>query len=284
MIILTSILCQTWHLLTIFSFEIFVRFSCLLVSCLSCWIILLCILDNWNIMMRLLFLLESFGKYWFAIIVSIVLAALVVVIVGIDLVRFRLQLFLSLTQWTWVLVNSGSWWWTGRPGMLQFMGLQRVGHDWVTELNWTAIQLLTCWEVKPEDKGRKTKPNHFLHTGLFIIEFSGSWEGFLFFVFCLVFRCYHCNVVDIVAKESESEVCQSCPTLCSPMDCSPPDSSIHGIFQSRVLEWVAISFSRESSWSRHWTQVSHHASDALLSEPPGKPLWLKPVSYINIQC
>ena len=40
------------------------------------------------------------------------------------------------TRWTWVWVNSGSWWWTGRPGMLQFMGLQRVGHDWVTELNW----------------------------------------------------------------------------------------------------------------------------------------------------
>ena len=42
----------------------------------------------------------------------------------------------SPTQWTWVWVNSGSWWWTGRPGVLQFMGLQRVGHDWVTELNW----------------------------------------------------------------------------------------------------------------------------------------------------
>ena len=44
----------------------------------------------------------------------------------------------SLTRWTWVWVNSGSWWWTGRHGMLQFMGSQRVGHDWVTELNWTA--------------------------------------------------------------------------------------------------------------------------------------------------
>ena len=42
----------------------------------------------------------------------------------------------------------------------------------------------------------------------------------------------------------ESEVAQSCPTLCGPMDCSPPGSSIHGIFQARVLEWVAISFSR----------------------------------------
>ena len=41
----------------------------------------------------------------------------------------------SLIQWTWVWVNSGSWWWTGRPAMLQSMGLQRVGHNWVTELN-----------------------------------------------------------------------------------------------------------------------------------------------------
>ena len=41
-----------------------------------------------------------------------------------------------LTWWTWVWVNSGSWWWTGRPGVLWFMGSQRVGHDWATELNW----------------------------------------------------------------------------------------------------------------------------------------------------
>ena len=45
----------------------------------------------------------------------------------------------SPTQWTWVWVNSGSWWWTGRLGMLQFMELQRVRHDWVTELNWTEL-------------------------------------------------------------------------------------------------------------------------------------------------
>ena len=42
----------------------------------------------------------------------------------------------SLTRRTWVWVNSRSWWWTGRPGVLQFMGSQRVGHDWATELNW----------------------------------------------------------------------------------------------------------------------------------------------------
>ena len=43
----------------------------------------------------------------------------------------------SPTQWTWVWVDSGSWWWTGRPGMLWFMGSQRVRHDWATGLNWT---------------------------------------------------------------------------------------------------------------------------------------------------
>ena len=49
----------------------------------------------------------------------------------------------SLTWWTWVWVNSGSWWWTGRPGVLLFMGSQRVGHNWVTELNWTELMGLT---------------------------------------------------------------------------------------------------------------------------------------------
>ena len=44
----------------------------------------------------------------------------------------------SLTRWSWVWVNSGSWWWTGRPGVLRFMESQRVGHDWETELNWTS--------------------------------------------------------------------------------------------------------------------------------------------------
>ena len=43
----------------------------------------------------------------------------------------------SATQWIWVWVNSGSWWWTGRPGVLWSMGSQRVRHSWVTELNWT---------------------------------------------------------------------------------------------------------------------------------------------------
>ena len=49
---------------------------------------------------------------------------------------------------------------------------------------------------------------------------------------------------------------QSCLTHCDPMECSPPDSSVHGILQARIVEWVAISFSRGSSWPKVWTHAS----------------------------
>ena len=47
----------------------------------------------------------------------------------------------SPTLWTWVWASSGSWWWTGMPGVLQSIGSQRVWHDWATELNWTDFGL-----------------------------------------------------------------------------------------------------------------------------------------------
>ena len=68
----------------------------------------------------------------------------------------------SPTRWTWVWVNSGSWWWTGRPGVLRFMGSKRVGHDWATELNW-------C-----------------IYSGLSLFHWSNCldhWKGFFFFKF-----------------------------------------------------------------------------------------------------
>ena len=52
----------------------------------------------------------------------------------------------SLTQWTWVWVGSRSWWWTGRPGLLWFIGLKRVRHDWATELNWTELKQFGLWQ------------------------------------------------------------------------------------------------------------------------------------------
>ena len=91
----------------------------------------------------------------------------------------------SLTQWTWVWVKSGSWWWTGKFGMLYSMGLQRVGHDWATELNWKSIfACMLNWSVASDS----LQP-HWLY---------------------------------------------------------PPGSSVHGITQGRILEWVAISSSRGS--------------------------------------
>ena len=93
------------------------------------------------------------------------------------------------------------------------------------------------------------------------MEIVGSWH--LSIMSCSMFF-----------KESESEVSQSCLTLCDPMDCSPPGSSIHEIFQARVLEWVAISFSRGSSWPRDQTGSPALWADPLLSEPPGEPLIL----------
>ena len=87
------------------------------------------------------------------------------------------------------------------------------------------------------------------------------YPGIKSWVFCITGRLYHLShlgsPLDILC------VCvlvtRSCPTLCKPMDCSPPGSSVHGIPQARILEWVTIPFSRESSQPRDRTWVSHTA-------------------------
>ena len=70
------------------------------------------------------------------------------------------------------------------------------------------------------------------------------WSSSILYFFCLI------------TVYSECLVAQLGPTLCISMDCKPPSSSVYGILQARILEWVAVSFSRESSWPRVWTQVS----------------------------
>ena len=100
----------------------------------------------------------------------------------------------SLTRWTWVWVKSGCWWWTGRPGVLWFMGSQRVGHDWVTELTELSF--------------------------------------------------------------SRYVVSDSCAT---PWTVAPPGSSVRGILQARILEWMATSFSRGSSRPRDRTEIVHES-------------------------
>ena len=102
----------------------------------------------------------------------------------------------SLTQWTWIWVSSGSWWWTGRPGVLQSNGSQ--SRTWLS--NWTELINGSC----------------------VLIEHA-----------CL------CSVA----------------TVMRPIDYSPPGFSLYGIFQTRLLDWVAISSSRVSSQPRDWTHV-----------------------------
>ena len=92
---------------------------------------------------------------------------------------------------------------------------------------------------------------------------------------------------DCLYRKKESEVAQSCPSLCDPMDCSPPGSSTHGILQARVLEWVAVSFSRGSAQPRDRTRVSHipgrrlnlwatrEAPRTVYHHPKFEKLWLK---------
>ena len=86
----------------------------------------------------------------------------------------------------------------------------------------------------------------------------------------------------LISFERENEGIQSCPTLCDPMDSSPPGSSVHGILHARILEWVAISFSRGSSLEIE--PRSPTLQETLPCEPPGKPLisfrtdWFDPLA------
>ena len=78
---------------------------------------------------------------------------------------------------------------------------------------------------------------------------------------------------------------QSCLTLCDPLYCSPPGSSVHGILQATILKWVATSFSRVSSRPRDWTRLSsiylHWQANSLTLAPPGKPLCLCGVVLVS---
>ena len=83
------------------------------------------------------------------------------------------------TRWIWVWVNSGSWWYTGRPGVLRFMGLQTVGHDWATELNWTELKL---WQQQRQNLPlRQAAVWGRIHQHLALLNFlvTGSHQSLL---------------------------------------------------------------------------------------------------------
>ena len=117
--------------------------------------------------------------------------------------------------------------WTEEPDRLQSMGSQSVRHDWVTSLSFTFyVSSITLGEGNC---------NPFQCSCLENPMDGETWRATVQF----------------------SSVTQSCLALSDPMDCSLPGSSVHGIFQARVLEWVAIFFSRGTSWPRDRTPISH---------------------------
>ena len=160
------------------------------------------------------------------------------------------------TWWTWVWVNSRNWWWTGRPDVLRFMGLQRVGHDWTIELKvrWSLEFVLGLCI--------------YIHTHTHTHIFVGLWLGVLSYddlvlVFAYLWGCKESDTTEhacaphlcspdewLWASYSASlflslkgiivstfisygysyySVSKSCLTLCDPTDYSPPGSFVHGI-------------------------------------------------------
>ena len=106
----------------------------------------------------------------------------------------------SPTQWTWIWISSGSWWWTGKPGVLQFMGLQRVRHDWATELKWTEGRIgffplvfsSNFSDLKNKEKGEISifigyRISYILSTAYFFLKV-------LIYLFCCSFYFFTCNV------------------------------------------------------------------------------------------
>ena len=161
---------------------------------------------------------------------------------------------------------------------LRFMWSQRVGQDWATELNWTELnsrlyitaerRRCNLWSLPIKLYKLNLKTNLlFCKSGRINFRMLLLLSHQSYLTLCdpidssppgsrpwdspgknTGLGCHfllHCMKV-----KSENEVAQSCPTLCDPMDCSLPGSSIHGISQARVLEWVAIAFSKlqNTSW------------------------------------
>jgi len=148
----------------------------------------------------------------------------------------------SLIQQSWVWASSRRWWRTGRPGMLQSMVSQRS--DWTTEqqllgpnylLNGTgtpwALWTVKVWETQSYE---------------FALEIS------VLGIICFILQ-YACGSMPAAAAKS----LQSCPTLCDPIDRSPPASPVPGILQARTLEWVAIAFSNAWKWKVKVKSLSH---------------------------
>ena len=135
-----------------------------------------------------------------------------------------------------------------------------IEHIWTWNCGWLRANLLANSNIYQKNKERKgwkfyiiTYMHGYLRNSGVDLYLSRTW-----------------SLTDINISAGCVCVCvQSCPTLCNPMDCNPPGFSVHGISQARILEWVAISYARESSQPRDQTCVSVPPALAGGSLPPG---------------
>ena len=124
--------------------------------------------------------------------------------------------------------------WTEEPGRLQSRGSLRVRHDWATSLSlFTFMHWRRKWQPTP-------------------VFLPGESQERQSLVGCRLWGHTESDTTEVTWQQQQQ-------TLCDPMGCSLPGSSIHGILQARILEWVAIPFSRASSQPRDGTQVSYIA-------------------------
>ena len=116
----------------------------------------------------------------------------------------------------------------------------------ITEMYYLLWQIINIFENIFENL-LKCSSTYWVKISLYLLKFHP-----------LALTLYWLSM-NIKSVKSESEVAQLCLTLCDPMDCSLPGFTVHGIFQARILEWVATAFSKRSSWPRDGNQVSHIA-------------------------
>ena len=146
-------------------------------------------------------------------------------------------------------MNWGSWWWTGKPGMLQFMGSQRVGHDWVSELNWTEVNIILY---------------AILHINTQI--FQNCLRNFLqVCVYVCVRTCMH--KISIIVLKDKSDLLERGPhthNICSSSNTSSP--SIHTYILMRSSPWPNKGKGKNSGliyryfWKIYW----HHWKENII--------------------
>ena len=147
----------------------------------------------------------------------------------------------SLTWWTWIWVNSGSWWWTGRPGVLRFMGSQRVGHDWATELNWTEFTLIHGPNI----------PGSYAILLFTTLDFTSitdhihNWVLFLFWLHLFILFGVMSSLISssILGTYQPGEFIFQCPIFLA-------FHTVHGVLKAGILKCFAIPFSSGLNFAR----------------------------------